>query len=152
MSKGAVLALAGLIAAFALVAGGCGGGGDSTTALTKVQFVKKVDALCEEREKERGAKVNAIISNLKPNERLSTARQTKMVETIIFPSYNAIIEDVKSLEAPAGDQAEINEIIKAMEKAQEKVEADPRQAVFSVVMFEEANKLATKYGLKHCII
>lgn len=152
MSKGAFLALAGLIAALALVAGGCGSGGSSTTAVTKAQFVKKVDALCEEREKERSAKVSAIISKLKPSEKLSNTQQTKMVETIIFPSYAKMIENVESLEAPAGDQAEINKIIKAMEKAQNKVEADPRQAVFSVVMFEEANGLATKYGLKHCII
>lgn len=144
--------LAGVIAALAMVAGGCGGGSDSTTALTKAQFVKKVDALCEEREKERTAKVSAIASSLKPGERLSNARQTKMVESIIFPSYAKMIENVESLEAPEGDQAEINEIIKAMEKAQNKVEADPRQAVFSVVMFEEANSLAKKYGLLHCII
>lgn len=144
--------LAGVIAALAVVVGGCGGGGDSTTTLTKAQFVKKVDALCEEREKERTNKVSAIVSTLKPNERLSNTRQTKMVEEIIFPSYDAMIKNVKSLEPPAGDEAKVNEIIKAMEKAQKKVEADPRQAVFSVVMFEEANGLATKYGLKHCVI
>lgn len=152
MSKGAVLALAGLVAVLALIAGGCGGGGGDTTSLTKAQFVKKVDALCEEREKERSNKVSAAVSGLKPGARLSNAQQTKMVETIIFPSYAKMIENVESVEAPAGDEAKINEIIKAMEKAQNKVEADPRQAVFSVVMFEEANGLATKYGLKHCII
>ncbi len=152
MSKGAVVALAGLIAALAVVLGGCGGGGDSTTTVTKAQFVKKVDALCLEREKERADKVNAIASSLKPNEKLSNTRQTKMVETIIFPSYAKMIENVESLEPPAGDEAEITQIVKAMEKAQKKVEADPRQAVFSVVMFEEANQLAAKYGLKHCII
>jgi hypothetical protein len=151
VSKGTVLALAGFIAALAVVLGGCGGG-DSTTTVTKAQFVKKVDALCLEREKERADEVNALVSKLKPNEKLSNARQTKMVETIIFPSYAKMIENVKSLEPPEGDEAEINKIIKAMEKAQKKVEADPRQAVFSVVMFEEANQLATKYGLKHCII
>lgn len=144
--------LAGLVAALAAIVGGCGGGSDSTTTVTKAQFVKKVDALCEEREKERTNKVSAIASSLKPNEKLSNDRQTKMVETIIFPSYAKMIENVESVEAPKGDEAEINEIIKSMEKAQKKVEADPRQAVFSVVMFEEANGLATKYGLKHCII
>jgi hypothetical protein len=75
-----------------------------------------------------------------------------LIETIIFPSYAKMIENVESLNPPAGDQAKINELIKAMEKAQKKVEADPRQAVFSVVMFEEANGLAKKYGLTHCII
>jgi hypothetical protein len=153
VSKGAVLALAGLIAALAVVVGGCGSGGDSTTTtLTKAQFVKQVDALCEEREKERTDKVSAIASTLKPGQKLSNTKQTEMVESIIFPSYAKMIENVESLEAPEGDQAEINEIIKAMEKAQNKVEADPRQAVFSVVMFEEANGLAKKYGLQHCII
>lgn len=152
MSKGAVLGLAGLVALLALVAGGCGSSSDSTTTVTKAQFVKQVDALCEEREKERSNKVAAIASSLKPGEKLSNGQQTKMVETIIFPSYAKMIENVESVEPPAGDEAKINEIIKAMEKAQNKVEADPRQAVFSVVMFEEADGLATKYGLKHCII
>lgn len=152
MSKGAVLGLAGLVAVLALIAGGCGSGSDSTTTVTKAQFVKKVDALCEEREKERSDKVNAIASSLKSGEKLSNGQQTKMVETIIFPSYAKMIQNVESIDPPAGDEAKINEIIKAMEKAQNKVEADPRQAVFSVVMFEEANGLATKYGLKHCII
>lgn len=153
MSKGAVFAFVGMVAALALFAAGCGSGGsDSTVAVTKAQFIKKVDALCEEREKERSNKVNAEAATLKPGENLSDARQTRMVETIIFPSYAKMIENVESVEPPKGDEAEINELIKAMEKAQQKVEADPRQAVFSVVMFEEANELATKYGLKHCLI
>jgi hypothetical protein len=152
VSKAVVLALVGVIAATALAVAGCGGGGDSTTALTKAQFVKRVDALCEEREKERTDKVNAIAATLKPGQRLSNARQTEMVKTIIFPNYAKMIENVESLEPPKGDEAEIAAIVKAMKKAQKKVEADPRQAVFSVVMFEEADELATKYGLKHCII
>ncbi|MGN6217440.1 MAG: hypothetical protein ACTHN7_10880 [Solirubrobacterales bacterium] len=153
MSKGALLALAGTIAAIALVGGGCGGGGgDSTSAVTKVQYVNKVDALCEEREKERSQKFNAVASKLKPGEVLSHAKQARMIETIIFPSYEKMIKNVKSLEAPAGDEAEIEELIKAMEKAQKKLEADPRQAVTSTVMFEEADALARKYGLEHCVI
>lgn len=152
MSKGAFVALVGMVAALALIAAGCGSGGDSTTTVTKAQFVKQVNALCLEREKERADAVQSIISGLKPGEELSDARQAKMVTAIIVPSYTKMIANVKSLDAPEGDQAEIEKILKAMEQALKKVEADPRQAVFSVVMFEEANGLATKYGLKSCVI
>lgn len=152
MSKGAFLALVGTALALVLAAVGCGGGGDSTTTVTKAQFVKQVNALCLEREKERLNAVQSIISGLKPGAQLSDSRQAKMVTTIIVPSYTKMIANVKSLEAPEGDNAEIEKIVKAMEQALKKVEADPRQAVFSVVMFEQANGLATKYGLKSCVI
>jgi len=152
VSKGAFLALVGMVAALALAAAGCGSGGDSTTTVTKAQFVKQVNALCLEREKERSEAVQNIVKSLKPGAQLSDARQTKMVTAIIVPNYEKMIANVKSLDAPEGDQAEVEKILKAMEEALKKVEADPRQAVFSVVMFEEANGLATKYGLKSCII
>lgn len=152
MSKGAWLVLAAVVAAFALVGVGCGSGGGTTSAVTKAQYVNKVDALCEQREEERAKGFEAVASKLKKGEILTNAKQARMVETIVIPSYEKMIENVKSLEAPEGGEAEIEELVKAMEKAQKKVEADPRQAVSSVIMFEEANGLATKFGLKHCVI
>ncbi|MGN6663616.1 MAG: hypothetical protein ACTHK6_05350 [Solirubrobacterales bacterium] len=152
MGKGTWLALAGVVAAFALMGVGCGSGGNSTSSVTKVQYVNKVDGLCEEREEERSKNIEAVVNKLKHGEILTNKKQQRMIETIIIPSYGKMIENVKSLEAPEGAEAETEELIKAMEKAQKKVEADPRQAVSSVIMFEEANGLATKFGLKHCVI
>jgi ribosome-binding factor A len=151
--KGAFWSLVGVSAVLGLFAMGCGGGSDDSTAtFTKAQFVQKGNALCKKREEERAEQVQVEVAKLKPGGEFSDAKQTKMVVTIIEPSYEKIIADVKSLGSPDGQSAEVAKIVKSMEDALKKLEAKPEEAVFNTLMFEEANKLATEYGLSSCVI
>jgi hypothetical protein len=154
VGKGAFWSILGASVALMLVMG-CGSSGDDSTAtasLTKAQFVQRGNALCKEREDERAQAVQAEIKTLKPGEQFSDAQQTKLVGKIIVPSYEKMITNVKGLGAPKGDEAKVEEILSAMEKALKDLKADPEKAVFSTVMFEDANELTTKYGLTTCVI
>lgn len=140
------------LAALAALVVGCGDGDETTTAsLTKPQFLTQGNALCKELETKRSNEVNDIIAGLKPGEKLSDARQTQMVETIIIPNYEEAIDGLEELGAPEGDEAKVEELIKAMEKTQKTLEEDPEEAIFNVLMFEEPNKLAQSYGLNSCV-
>jgi hypothetical protein len=152
VSKGALkvwLVAVGILAV--LVAAGCGGGDDETTALTKSQFISQGNALCKEKEQERLNEINKKVAALKPNETFSDAKQTKMVETIIIPNYEELISEMEELGAPEGDEAQIEKITAAMKDTQKKLEEDPEEAIFSVQMFEKPNKLLEAYGLKSCV-
>ena len=133
-----------------LIFGGCGSGDETTTSLTKPQFVKRANELCKARQEDRNQEIEEVTSTLKPGEGFSDAEQTKLVQTLIIPSYEKTISDLKKLEPPAGDEAEVEKIITSMESTQKKLEADPEEAVFTTVMFEPPNKLVRSYGLSNC--
>ena len=152
VSKGALkIAFIALAALAVLVVAGCGGGDDETTALTKSQFLAKGNALCKEKEQERLNEVNKVVASLKQGESFSDAKQTRMVETIIIPNYEEITSGIEALGAPEGDEAKIDALIAAMKKTTKVLKEDPEEAIFSVLMFEEPNKLAKAYGLNSCV-
>jgi hypothetical protein len=151
--KGALKVALGALGVLAvLVAIGCGGGDDETTALTKSQFLAKGNALCKEKEQERLNEVNKVISSLKQGEILSDPKQTRMVETIIIPNYEEAVSGLEALGAPEGDEAKVDALIVAMKKTTKVLKEDPEEAIFNVLMFEEPNKLAKTYGLKSCVV
>ncbi|MGN6587005.1 MAG: hypothetical protein ACTHKT_05960 [Solirubrobacterales bacterium] len=131
----AVVALAG--------ASGCGSSGSS--GLTKKQFIKKADKFCEEGEREQ---LELAAKYLKKN---PGAEEEEMIVPAALPPLQKQAEKIKALPAPEGDEAEIEAIVKAFEKAVKDTEANPG-AVLSKASnpFEEANKLAEKYGLTIC--
>jgi hypothetical protein len=145
--------MVGISAALVLLVGGCGGGDDSTTAsLTKAQFVQKGNALCKEREQERVEAVQSEIKTLKPGGSFSDAEQTALVVDVMVPNYEKVIANVGSLGAPEGDEAEVEEILAAMEKGLKDLKADPEEAIFTTAMLGDANELAVKYGLSNCVV
>jgi hypothetical protein len=148
--KAGYLCILGVVTALALFMAGCGDSDETTTALTKAQFVKQGNALCKKREDERNKEIEAVFSKLQPGDELSDPRQAKLIQKLIIPSYEKMIADVKGLGAPEGDEAEVDEIVAAMEKTRDELEADPEEAVFTTVMFNPPNKLVRSYGLRSC--
>lgn len=153
MSKGVLGSILCLLAALSLLFAGCGGGDDETTSsLTRAQFIKQGNAICKKAEEEKGKAIRALLAKVKPNQQFSQERKEQLVLTVILPPYEQMTEDLKGLGAPEGDEEKVEAIIKEMEKAAKETKADPSVAVTSVREFEEANKLATKYGLTSCIV
>ncbi|MGN6253889.1 MAG: hypothetical protein ACTHO8_02770 [Solirubrobacterales bacterium] len=155
MSKRFVALLAAL-AALALVVAGCGSGGstESTTALSKAEFVKKGNAVCAKGSKEIGeafekyAKEHGFSKSKEP----SKAEQEEAVEAVLIPGVRKQIEGIRSLGTPAEGGAEAEAILVAAEEALEKGEEDP--SVFlkeeSAGPFAKANKLSREFGLTKC--
>ncbi len=147
MKKGAFLALVAALAALLVVAG-CGGG-DETTQLTKAEFTKQVNAGCKEHEKEQNALFKEVTSTLDPTE-VTRADQELLISDVLLPPYEKDIENLKSLGAPAGDEQEVEAIVKAMEETVKRVEAKPLVAIRNSSQFSEAKELLSKYGLDDC--
>lgn len=164
MSKRAILLFAGVLA-IAAVAAGCGGSDDDSTnagtggstnsdsttaALTKAEFIKKGDAICEkenesiEGEADDFAKENNIDTS-KPTQK----QKEEVIVAVIVPSLHAQSEEIAELGAPSGDEEKVEAIIVALEDGTAEVEDDP-SLVFEGEPLKEASRLAKAYGFEVC--
>ena len=126
-------------------AAGCGGGDSTTASLTKKQFLKKADKFCEEGEREQ---LELASEYLKKH---PGAEEEEMIIPAGLPPLQKQTEEIKALPAPEGDEAQVEAIVKAFEKALKDTEANPQDILTTASNpFKEADKLAEKYGLTSC--
>lgn len=153
MSKRLIVTLAG-IAAIAVIAAGCGSGSDdSTSSLTKAEFIAQADAICKKGNDEIEANFEAFAkkNGLKGNEEPSKAQGVEISETILLPSIESQSEELRDLEVPNGDEAEISAMLESLDQGVEEAEEDPESLFASKSdPFGPANKKAKEYGLKVC--
>jgi hypothetical protein len=151
LNKASLTVLAVLVALAALVVG-CGGGDDSETTetLTKAEFIKQGDQICEkaneasEDEAEEFAKENDFTL-----EKASKAQIEEAVGEVLVPNLNGQVEDLRALGAPEGDEDQIEEILVSLEGAADEIEGDPG-LIFEGKTLEEPSKLAEDYGFEVC--
>jgi hypothetical protein len=148
VEKGAVPGVLSLLVVALLVAG-CGGSGD--TALTKAEFAKQGNAACKEHKAEQQELFKTVSNSIKPSE-VTKADQERLISEVLIPPYEKSIESLQDLQAPEGDEKEVEAIIKAMESSVDKVEANPLVALRTTLQFAGANSLAAKYGLTDCVL
>jgi hypothetical protein len=134
-----------------VVLAGCGSGGDTSSAVSKKQFLARGNALCKKTEEEEGRRFTKAQEN-SPSGNVSAARRNKVLTWIFVEPYERMIVKFKKFEVPDGDESKVEAIIQAMEEAKKKVEANPTQVLTSTAMYEGANKLLTQYGLESCVV
>jgi hypothetical protein len=140
------------LGAVALLLGGCGGSGDSTeptlttSSLSKAKYIEQGDQICKEgfRDLKKAIRSMAKI----PAE--STAEKEQLLADKALPPYQQMADGLRSLGAPAHDEAKVQAILDSYDREIEAVRADPSTAYNGGVVFAEAQKLAFEYGLKAC--
>jgi hypothetical protein len=139
-----VIVAAGLIS-------GCGD--DSSASITREQFTKQANSICERSNKERRAEFKAL-SAPKPNpdESWTEPEMAKVIEQFFVGPYGEMIDELEALGAPAGAEEQVDALLQAMEEGLEKTEDDPIGAMNNSALFKEVNELATKYGLTGCVL
>lgn len=155
-----------VVAALAL-ATGCGSSSDSSsqattasgksattvsnaTPLTKAAFIKKGDAICEKTDEDQKTAI-AIYTKKHPGNQSSTAWLTKMIAVAAVPPIVTEAEELRELGAPSGDEETIEAIIKGIEEATVKTEADPASVIkLAGNPYNAVGKMAGKYGFKAC--
>ena len=154
MSKLLTAAIAAAVLA-ALVAG-CGGGDettDETVTLTKVEFIKQGDAICQagNKEIEAGFEEFAKENDLPENKEPSKEQGVELVETVLLPSIQQQGEELRELGAPEGDEDQVDAMLTALEDAVAEGEDEP-ESLFSgdADPFGDANQQAKDYGFKVC--
>jgi len=148
-----VLALLAAVAAIAMIAAGCGSSDDDSSALTKAEFVKQGNAICAKGNKEIEGEFEGFAKehNLSGDKEPSKEVLGEAAEDIVIPSVNVQVEELRELEAPSGEEDQVDEILTAAEEALETGEEDPVALTNEDEdPFAKANKLAQDYGLARC--
>ena len=151
MNKALLAALAALVALAAIVAG-CGGGDDSETTetLTKTEFIKQGDAICEKANEESEAEAEEFAEeNDFTLEKASKEQIEEAVGEVLVPNLNGQVEDLRALGAPEGDEDQVEEILVSLEGAADEIEEDPG-LVYEEETLAKPSKLAEAYGFEVC--
>jgi hypothetical protein len=126
-----------------------------TSQLSKRQFVKRVNAICQRGLEERTEAVEAYAEENPPaNE---SAQEDLLVEAFVAvypPSLETELEEIRELGAPQGDERQIEAILRTfrayidavaeLEDIEEKAEVDRT--------VNEFGRLAKKYGINECAV
>jgi len=149
-----------------LVGAGCGGGSNETTSdITKAQFVKKAGLICTEHKQER-----TKAANVEYNQKVEDEKQakpgsaaakvqtensekliTELLKNSILPSLRSQQEDLESLEEPASDDAKIEKMLKSLEKGIDELEQEGAGGILGN-QFDDFEKESQKYGLNCKVI
>lgn len=153
MNKALPAALAVLVA-LAVVVAGCGSDDEATTdetvTLTKAEFIKQGDAICQkgndesEKEAEEFAEENDFELEKASDEQLEEA-----VSEVLVANLRGQLDELEALGAPEGDEEQVEEIIDSLEGATDEIEDDP-SVVFDGDVLKEPGELAQDYGFKVC--
>jgi len=153
VSKRLIVLLAAL-AAFAMLVAGCGSGGDSsesTSSLTKAEFVKQGNAICAKGNKEIQEGFEEFEQEVGSQKQPTKAQLTEAIETIVLPAVRNQVEGIQELEPPSGEEAKVEAITDSAEEALEEGEEDPASLTSEKAdPFAKANEMANEYGLTKC--
>jgi hypothetical protein len=150
------LALTLTILAVSLVAAGCGGSSEgATSAATKgtssgtssqneLSFAEQANAICRGAESEREKAVTDATEEGKAPD------QKSLVTKVIVPQVQTMIEELKGLTPPKGDEKEVGAIITAFEGGVAKLKANPSDYADNLAAFAKADRLAEEYELIDC--
>ena len=156
MKKASLVVLA--LVALATIVAGCGGGDDSETtetsetteALTRVEFIKQADAICDEANEQSETEAEEFAEeNGFELEKASDEELEEAITEVLVPSLNQQAEDIEALGAPEGDEERVEEILTSLEGAASEIEDEPSRA-FEGEPLEESSRLAEDYGFKVC--
>jgi hypothetical protein len=140
--------------AVGLIAGcGSGGSGDSTSSLTKAEFIKKANAVCTKHHKQIVAEFEALVKKTGvPEGSEAPAALAAFAEAVIFPSIKSEAEEFRAIGTPSGAEAEVEAISASFEKGVKEAEKDPKTGKRPPEL-EKANKLAEEFGLSEdCVV
>lgn len=142
------------IAVAALLAAGCGGDDDESTALTKQQYIAKAGASCEKSGKQAGEAFNRIIGDRQPTPALA---QQFLAEGVV-PPFRGGLEYRESLPAPEGDEDQIEAIDAAGRQALAEFEEIATNRARSASLMRgqtpdpatKVDALNRRYGVQKC--
>lgn len=129
----------------------CGGSSDeSTTALTKAEFLKQGNAICSKGNEEIGKAAEKEFP--RSGGRPSQKEMEQFTSQTIVPDLESQIQQISELPAPEGDEEKVEAIVEEAEASLDKLKEDPSLVTSegSENPFAKANELAGEYGLKVC--
>jgi hypothetical protein len=140
-----------LVVSFALAASsvaGCGGDTDATAApVTKDEFIRRADAICEKADKVQESELKVY---LKAHPDGPASRVGRTIKLVGLPPIHAEVEELANLEVPQGEESVVGVVIRGMRQSLREAEEKPGVLATGAGPFTEVDKLAKKYGFKAC--
>lgn len=125
---------------------------DAPAAIAKPEFLRQANAICAKANQElvKTSEDFTKEKNLSESNQPTDAQLGELTK-LVMPAINRQVEELRALGAPAGDEAEVDAILSAVEGAIEEGEQDPA-AIYGADggAFARANQLAVDYGLNKC--
>jgi uncharacterized protein (UPF0333 family) len=133
----------------------CGSSDDSnsssTASISKSEFLKKGNAACQQGNQQINAAGKQVFGTNGNHKNPTQAEQTKFATDTLIPVVQKEIDQIKTLGAPKGDEAQVKAVVDAAQAALDKGKANPTALIQSDSdPFAKANKLANDYGLTVC--
>ena len=115
---------------------------------TKLEFLAEADRICLSSD----ARIEAAADDLVAGRRdPPPAEVRRVVLGVVVPALETEVRAIRSLGAPAGDEARIEAILAATERGIAALEADPGRALDRPPQaLREAGRLARAYGSREC--
>jgi len=129
---------------------GCGSGNDDeASAADKAAFIARADTICKKADKRQ---VDGVESARAAGVQDSPNAREKLVTLVGLPPMQKEAEELSELEAPSGDEDEVEAVVKAIEAAVEEGEENPKSVLKQPGSnpFAEGEELAREYGFKVC--
>ena len=153
------LIVPGIAVVLALAAAGCGEKDESaalsttTTALTKAQFLRDANKICKTEGDKLDRASKQFFADVPRNKEAAPAELEKFGEKTVYPAIQTTIDRITALGAPAGDEDEVDQYLAALQAGLDRLKQDPEQLAEggSPPAFEDADRLASDYGLDDCV-
>ncbi|HEX5593478.1 MAG TPA: hypothetical protein VFX35_09030 [Solirubrobacterales bacterium] len=154
--SGKKMATAGVIASVAVFGIlGCGNSDSSGTVsapLTKAQFIRAGEQICQERLKEKDELLKSALSDIPPSEAGEPSQKTlTQLGESILPAVQKMTKELSELPGSANSEAAAKRITNELEAGLKKAEADP-SVLIQTNPFVKAGKAARAYGFKACAL
>lgn len=129
---------------------GCGSS-SSGEGVSKKQFAKQADAICEKANEKQEQLLESELRKLAGKGSLSNSEKEHIVNSAGIPPLEEEATKLDELPAPSGEEEKVEGIIAAIEDGTAQVEKEPAAfAEGESSAFAEAEKLASKFGMKVC--
>lgn len=144
------------VLAIAAIGAGCGGGGESDATAGDQQsrpvFLKKGNAVCLRNWEEVKDDFNKFLKAHGGSKAAFADIDsiTEYVDTVVIPNKEQLLDELRELGAPSGDEEKVDAIIAAYEEGIDVAEEDPERAAVGEGVFWYAADLAKKYQLRNC--
>jgi len=120
--------------------------------MTKGQFVKQGNKICQQIEKKRIEIANEAASKSPSGRALPPAQLERFVPSLLA-AYRTSTEELAELDPPANDAALVARLIRSFEKSYAQAEKERRAVVLGTsTVFQKPDEMATKFGLTNCVM
>ena len=130
-----------------------GKGATPSGGLSKTEFVKRANAICEKGKKQSLGKMQAYVKReAGGSKQASPALLVKAIKAVFIPGLETQIEEIRALGAPPGDEETVEAFLASLEEGVDAVnEASGGSAGAAFGQsFKRSGKLAREYGLNAC--